>query len=85
MEKETSGTLGWAGLAGYVIAWDVFAPETLSHAVDRYLDHDYKKYIAWGVGGIVTGHVFNIFPDKYDPLQRTADYLGGLVSRDTNN
>lgn len=75
------GTLGWVGLAGYVIAWDIFAPETLSAAADRALEHRAMKYVAWGLGGAVTAHVLNLVNPKYDPIQRTADYIGDLYGR----
>ena len=72
---ENAGTYGWLGLAAYVIAFDVLAPETLSSAADRALEHDYMKWVAWAAGGIVTGHVFNIIPEQIDPIQRTADFI----------
>jgi hypothetical protein len=74
--KNHAGTIGWGLLAAYVIAWDVLAPETLSHAVDRALDHKAMKYVAWGVGGIVSGHLFNVIPEKLDPIQQGANYVG---------
>lgn len=73
---EHAGTIGWIGLAAYVIAWDLLAPETLSAAADRALEHNYMKYVAWGLGGIVTGHVLNVIPDKVDPIQKLANFVG---------
>lgn len=79
MNKETIGTAGWIGLTAYVVAFDVLAPETLSSAMDRYLEDDKTKYIAWAVGGVVTAHLFNLIPPEYDILQKTSDYVGGRV------
>lgn len=73
---STCGTIGWIGLAGCVIAWDVLAPETLSHAVDRALEHPSMKYVSWAVGGIVSGHLFNLIPERFDPIQQTANFIG---------
>jgi hypothetical protein len=75
MNKEHAGDIGWGLLAAGVIAWDVLAPETLSGAVDRYLEHPKGKYLAWAAGGIVTGHVLNIIPPKYDIIHLIADRL----------
>lgn len=73
--NEHCGTIGWVGLAAYVIAWDILAPETLSSAVDRALEHPSMKYVAWGIGGVVSGHLFNVIPPALDPIQRVGDYV----------
>ena len=78
MNKEHSGDIGWGLLVGGIIAWDVLAPETLSSAADRYLEHPVGKYIALGATAIVAAHVVNLF-DNYDipdPIQKANDYLG---------
>lgn len=74
--ESTCGTYGWIGLATAVALWDIYAPETLSHAVDRALDHKYMKYIAWGIGGVVTGHCLNVIPNQFDPIQRLGESVG---------
>ena len=73
--KNHAGTIGWAGLAAYVIAWDILAPETLSSAVDRALDHNVMKYLAFATGGIISAHLFNIVPERYDPIQQSANFV----------
>lgn len=75
-EGSTAGTYGWISLATAVAIWDIYAPETLSHAVDRALDHKYMKYIAWGIGGIVTGHCLNVLPNAVDPIHQIAKRVG---------
>lgn len=75
--ESHAGDLGWALLAGGIIAWDVFAPETLSSAADRYLEHPVGKYIALGATAIVAAHVVNLF-DNYDipdPIQKANEML----------
>ena len=79
--ESHAGDLGWALLAGGIVAWDIFAPETLSSAMDRYLEHDKLKYVAWAAGGIVTAHLFNIIPEEYDILQQTSDFVGDMATR----
>lgn len=74
--ESKCGTYGWVALATGVALWDIYAPETLSEAVDRALDHKYMKYIAWGVGGIVTGHLFNVLPNKLDPIHQLGKIAG---------
>lgn len=73
--NNNAGSYGWVILAGTVIALDVMLPQTLSSAVDRALEHDYMKYVAWGVGGIVGGHLFNIIPEKVDPIAISANFV----------
>lgn len=84
--ENHAGTYGWAGLAAYIIAYDVLAPETLTHAAERGLDHSKAMRVAvWAGAGIVAGHVLRVYPREYDPLQRTADYIGGLISGSAKN
>lgn len=79
--ESHAGTAGWIGLGTYILVWDVLSPETLSSAMDRYLEHDKLKYVAWAAGGIVTAHLFNIIPEEYDILQQTSDFVGDMATR----
>lgn len=65
---------GWAGLAGYVIAWDALAPRTLSEGFDRALDHPVGKYAAMIATAIVGFHLLNAFEnyDVPDPLLKVT-------------
>lgn len=64
--------LGWAALAGLIVAYEVVAPEgqLLSEEMDRAL-------IRWPVASrvvvaIVALHLLNMIPDHVDPLHRVA-------------
>jgi len=69
------GTVGWGLLVGGVIAWDVFANETLSSAYDRYMEQPIKRVIAIGAVAITGAHLLNLTPPKFDPIQRAGDYV----------
>lgn len=75
MNKEHIGTVGIIGLAAYVAAWDLSAPETITHAFKRY-------HVAARVGIVaVTGaHLLGLIPREYDPFYWTIDHtpLGDL-------
>lgn len=66
--RRSTGTIGWFGLTAYVIAWDMFAHETLSGAFGRAVLHPRARWpviLAWGV---TTAHLFGVLPSRYDPL-----------------
>lgn len=73
--ENNAGLYGWIGLAAYVIAADIVLPQTLSSYADKMLDHQYMRYVAWGVGGVVAGHVFNLIPQKYDIIEHSANFV----------
>ena len=64
------GTYGWVAIAAGVAAWDYFAPETLSHAVDRALEHKTWRYAAVGAVAVTAAHLLNVIPEQADPFQR---------------
>ncbi|UOF77999.1 hypothetical protein [Caudoviricetes sp.] len=70
MERNEShaGTYGWVALAAGVAAFDYFAPETLSHAVDRALERPMGRYAAIGAVAITAAHLLNLIPKEYDPF-----------------
>lgn len=72
MERSEShvGTLGWVGLAAGVVLFDRYAPETLSHAVDRALERPVGRYAAIGAVAITAAHLLNLIPENYDPFCR---------------
>ena len=55
------GTWGWAGLVAGVATWDLLAEETLSSAVDRYLEHPTGRYLAIGAVALTGAHLLNIY------------------------
>jgi hypothetical protein len=65
VSESKAGTYGWALLGIGVLAWDILAPETLSSAADRALEHPVGKYVALGATALVGAHVVNLF-DNYD-------------------
>lgn len=68
----------WAGLATYVVAWNLLAPEgeMLSMGLDRYLEsHPFlSRFITLGV----SLHLLNLIPEKFDMI-----HLGFLMSAKT--
>jgi hypothetical protein len=74
-EGSKAGTVGWALLGAGVVAWDIFAPETLSSAVDRALEHKTMRYVAIGGVALVGAHLLNIFPEEHDPIILMNEFL----------
>lgn len=70
---------GWFLLAGYVAAYDLWAirtnRETLSSAFLRAVQHPINKWPTIFVWAGLTAHLFNIMPDKYDPLHILAYFI----------
>lgn len=73
--ESHAGTYGWIALGAYVLAWDIVAPETLSGAVDRALDHPVGRIAAIGGVAIVGAHLLNVIPEQYDPLVQGFRFL----------
>lgn len=73
MTKDTVGDLGWGFLVTGVVAWDVLAPETLSSAYDRYMEHPLKRIIAVGAVAITGAHLLNLLPRQIDPIQQLSE------------
>lgn len=65
-------TKAWIGLAVYLAAVEVCAPngETLSEAVDDWIDHHPGKATWYALVGVVAAHLLNLLPEKYDPIHR---------------
>lgn len=76
--ESHSGTVGWACLAGFVLAWDVLAPETLSGAVDRALDHPVGRIVAIGGVAVTGAHLLNVLPEAYDPFVQGFNLLDNV-------
>lgn len=83
-EQESHiGTVGWGLIAGFVLAWDLAAPETLSSAVDRALETDTGRLLAVGAVAVTGAHLLNMLPERHDPfvlafraLESARDMLG---------
>lgn len=74
MVKVTPGGAAWIGLAAYVTVYDVVAvlhnKDTLSEAFYCAVRHPKRRWptvLAWT---FITGHLFKVIPEKYDPLRR---------------
>lgn len=70
------GTLGWAGMAAYVIAWDVLAEETLTHAAHRGLDGRVCRLATYGAVAYFGAHLLRVIPEHLDPLMIVAKQIG---------
>jgi hypothetical protein len=79
--ESHSGTYGWMALGAFVAAWDVFAPETLSNAIDRAIERPGGRIAVIGTIAITAAHLLNILPEEIDPYNR----LGDLSNRLTGN
>lgn len=77
ISKENISTAGWFGLTAGVIAFDILAPQTLSSAFDRYLEHPVKKWLAIGSVAVTGAHLLNI-PEHFgipDPIEIAANHV----------
>lgn len=75
-----SGSVGWAGLAAYVVAWDyyisrVLQGETLTSGFKRGRSHRYLRGAVYGAWGITTLHLFGCLPERLDPYLWVARAL----------
>lgn len=77
MEAGKEGNLGWAAIGGFVLAFDVFAPETLSESVDRAIER--HKWLTRLAIGVVALHLMNLLPDKADPLHQACNLTRRLL------
>lgn len=67
--ESKAGTWGWIGLAAYVVAWDLAAPESLTHAFERGRTHEIGKVAVLGATAVTVAHLIgNIIPREYDPF-----------------
>lgn len=74
MEKQpTHGDIGWVCLTAGIIAWDLLAPETLSGAYDRYLEHPVKRVLAIGAVAVTGAHLLNLLPKAIDPFYQAGE------------
>lgn len=73
MAKVTSGSKAWAGLAAYIVSYDIYAisrkKDTLSMAFYEALKHPVKRWPVILIWTYITVHLFKFLPDKFDPLR----------------
>lgn len=75
MQPEHAGTWGWAGLVAGIVAWDLIAPETLSHAGRRALEHPIYKYLYVGAIGATALHLLDLYPEGRDPFKTSLERI----------
>lgn len=79
-ENARGAGWGWLALGAFVVGWDVIAPETLSHGVDRLMESRLGQ-LAAGAGVLaVAGHLLNI-PERIglpeaDPILQIGHLIG---------
>lgn len=56
----------WLTGAAAIAAWDVFGPETLSSAADRY--HHTRPWITRAIVVYLAAHLLALIPARGDPL-----------------
>ena len=59
--NENSGSLAWLACGAAIAAYDMFAPETMSHAVDRAMGRKYGKIATVAAVATVALHLVNGF------------------------
>ena len=73
MAKITPGSKAWAGLAAYIVSYDVYAiarnKDTLSMAFYEALRHPVKRWPVIIIWTYITFHLFKFLPDRFDPLR----------------
>ena len=65
----------WIVLAAAIVTYEVVAQpdELMSEAVDRYLDT--RPWLTRLIVAVVSAHLINLIPPRYDPLHRVAQHL----------
>lgn len=69
-----TGWPGWAVLAVGVLAWDLLAPESMSHAFRRTRQHPASFVAAAVTWTYLTAHLFEIIPRDYDVLDLAVEF-----------
>lgn len=61
---QLRGDHGWVAIAAFVTLWDIFAPETLSRAFWRAIEHPVHRWWVLAIWAHVTAHLFLKKPAK---------------------
>lgn len=74
---NNAGAYGWLATFATVAYLDYKLPQTLSSYADKCLEHESKvmRAIPWAIGGVIAGHVLNLIPQQFDPIQKVGDYV----------
>ena len=87
-EKHNStkiGTWGWVGLAAYVVAWDLVASETLTHAAHRAVETPLGRAAVTATVGYMGLHLLHHIHDSVDPLVVIPKKIGEYLGSNTTN
>jgi hypothetical protein len=68
MERERAGTIGWACIGAFVLAWDILAPESLTHAFSRGVENPHTRPFVLGALAVTAAHLVDAIPHRYDPF-----------------
>lgn len=77
------GGAGWIVIGALVVSWDLVAPETLSAAFRRARSSPVGStavVVAWAC---LTGHLFQVIPDRADPFAALFIKAPKAVKRST--
>ena len=81
---KRSGTIGWAFLSAYVVAWDLVAlfsgHETLTSAFWRGTHHPVSRLPVTVVWLVTTAHLFGVLPARMDPISLLGQQIGRIHS-----
>jgi hypothetical protein len=69
------GTLGWGLLAAGVLAWDVLAEESLTHAFERGMDNPLTRPLVVAGLGATACHLLRVVPRTADPFYLIQDQV----------
>lgn len=72
----SAGDKAWLTLGVGIVAWEIFGSELLSQAYDRYVDS--HPILARLLPIILTAHVINAIPSKYDPVHQGGNLVAAL-------
>jgi hypothetical protein len=66
------GHKAWIGLGIYLAIVEMFAPpgETLSEAMDDWLQNNPGKALSYAGVGVTALHLVNFIPQQFDPIHR---------------
>jgi hypothetical protein len=78
VRPEMTATRGWAAVLALAGLYEVLAPEgeLLSEGVDRALEK--RKALTVSAIGLVSLHLCNLIPEKYDPLHQGLELIKRL-------
>jgi hypothetical protein len=67
-----SGSFAWAGIAAYVVVWDLivvprWGAETLTSGFHRGRRHPHARVAVLGAWGVTTLHLLGALPPGWDP------------------